>query len=315
MPDEAKKDEGWLSSGRLAGVGIVACSVILVGILYLLASFLSGTGIVNEFGLPILTVAGAVLVLGAMALISLSFALFDLSDKAQALALPEGSIRAVIALMLIVLFAILAIYLYGSMAAPRVGTAQNLTASGRETFIKNLPQGSFIGEAQTDDRYTVYFRNDRNAASDDLAKQLIVLVGTLVTSLVSFYFGSRATSATAEAVTAAVTASGGFTGTGGGPSLRNIAPDTLQKQGGPVAIEIRGQSLELAQAVKLVAGTTEIACYDVVSNADVVRCKVAIEDVPALASWDVVVTDSRGRTATLPQAVSITEAEEGGSEG
>jgi hypothetical protein len=148
-----------------------------------------------------------------------------------------------------------------------------------------------------------------------LAKQLIVLVGTLVTSLVSFYFGSRATSATAEAVTAAVTASGGFTGTGGGPSLRNIAPDTLQKQGGPVAIEIRGQSLELAQAVKLVAGTTEIACYDVVSNADVVRCKVAIEDVPALASWDVVVTDSRGRTATLPQAVSITEAEEGGSEG
>ena len=69
-------------------------------------------------GLPILAVFGIMILFGALALISTLFARLYLSDASQALALPEGSIRAAIALALIVLFAIISIMLYQSMSKP-----------------------------------------------------------------------------------------------------------------------------------------------------------------------------------------------------
>src|SRR3954465_3810570 len=55
-------------------------------------------------GLPILAIFGIMILFGALALISTLFARLDLSDSTQAFGLPEGSIRAAIALSLIVLF-------------------------------------------------------------------------------------------------------------------------------------------------------------------------------------------------------------------
>ena len=49
--------------------------------------------------------------------VSVAVGHFGLSDKSQALALPEGSIRAVIALSLVIIFAILTVFLYGTLAS------------------------------------------------------------------------------------------------------------------------------------------------------------------------------------------------------
>ena len=69
------------------------------------AAFLGAEGLDVQISLPILSIAGVVLLLATLALIAVAFAGYELHDKTQALALPEGSIRAVIALSLIMIFA------------------------------------------------------------------------------------------------------------------------------------------------------------------------------------------------------------------
>ena len=71
-------------------------------------------------GLPILAIFGIMILFGALALISTVFARLDLSAPAEALALPPGSIRAAIALALIVLFALISVMLYQSLSQPYV---------------------------------------------------------------------------------------------------------------------------------------------------------------------------------------------------
>lgn len=61
---------------------------------------------------------GIMMLFGSMALTATLFARLGLSNKYEALALPVGSIRAAIALSLIVLFAIIAIMLFQSLFKP-----------------------------------------------------------------------------------------------------------------------------------------------------------------------------------------------------
>jgi len=163
--------------------------------------------------LPILMIAGVVALLLSLAVVSVVFAALNLSDKTQALALPEGSVRAVIALCLLVLFAIITIFLFGSLSQPAVDLREihGLTDLQREEFLnKNQNLTSVVvipytikenGKEET--RYTVEYREKtdpdataRQRAKEDFAKQLLVLVGTLVTAVASFYFGTRAVAAT-----------------------------------------------------------------------------------------------------------------------
>lgn len=189
-------------------------------------------------GLPILAVFGIMILFGALALISTLFARLYLSDASQALALPEGSIRAAIALALIVLFAIISIMLYQSISKPYEitglaeaqkdallkdvtnhviavvpqcrasveGTAAALkgagatptpvtSAEGAATLVKGAegPTTPLKGCDPQDVRYSVFVRQPQGQESTDLAKQLLILIGTLMTSVTSFYFASRAT--------------------------------------------------------------------------------------------------------------------------
>ena len=51
--------------------------------------------------------------------------------------LPEGSIRAVIALSLIVLFAILSVFLYQGVSSGHVSIIENLSDADRAQFIRD----------------------------------------------------------------------------------------------------------------------------------------------------------------------------------
>src|SRR5262245_35879414 len=63
-----------------------------------------------EIILPLLVITGVVALLATLAITAATFGLFDISDKSQALGLPAGSIQAVIALGLILIFAVVALY-------------------------------------------------------------------------------------------------------------------------------------------------------------------------------------------------------------
>jgi hypothetical protein len=62
--------------------------------------------------LPLLAIGGVLVLILMLTVVAIIFSILGLTNKEQAMGLPEGSIRAVIALSLIVLFAILSVFLY-----------------------------------------------------------------------------------------------------------------------------------------------------------------------------------------------------------
>jgi hypothetical protein len=202
-------------TGGAVGAGLVLIVLPCVALYY-------GTdrmGAMPAMGLPILAIFGIMILFGALALISALFANLGLSDSNQALALPEGSIRAAIALALIVLFAIISIMLYQSVSKPYV--IPGLGEQEKSEFVKSQaerviavvlepcatsPTGAGAAGASASKagdtsvkcapenlRFSVHVRQPPAQESTDLAKQLLILIGTLMTSVTSFYFASRAT--------------------------------------------------------------------------------------------------------------------------
>jgi amino acid transporter len=131
-------------------VGMALVSLAFIGVIV-------GVGMPGDgnqtLALPLLLIAGVVIFLGALAALVLLFVRNGLSNRNYALGLPDGSIRAIIALSLILLVAILAVFLY-------------------------IGQGGLGTDAQP------------TVAQTDLAKQLVTTMSTLVVAIASFYFGS-----------------------------------------------------------------------------------------------------------------------------
>lgn len=107
----------------------------------------------SEVKLPLLIVLAVVALLGSISLMVIAYGIFRLVNRDQPLGLPDGSVRAIIALMLIVLFAAMTVFL-----------------------IVRLDM------ARADD------------PAVDVTKQVLTVLGTLVTAVASFYFGSKSVS-------------------------------------------------------------------------------------------------------------------------
>lgn len=198
----------------------------------------------GSIGLPLLAVFGIMVLVGALAMTSTLFTRLRLAAPSQPLALPPGSVRATMALALIVLFSIIAIAamrptqevrrlegVSGTLRAemlrdPRI----TLVASTFERCVgvpaapppapppalpPAPPPGSVIALAPppgalaaapapvapstalaapcaaADERHSLVVKVGPDAAAQDLTKQLLLLIGQLMTMAVSFYFASR----------------------------------------------------------------------------------------------------------------------------
>jgi hypothetical protein len=158
---------------------------------------------IAEISLPTLAIGGVIILLTALAIVSLSFKYFELDDRKQALALPEGSIRAVIALMLIIIFAILVVFLFNA-SSTRARFVDGLDDRQAQEFTARLPKDRFwssiVPSAQQSGegaaKKLVIYGEAGSTASEDFLKQILIMLGTLVTSISSFYFGARASSST-----------------------------------------------------------------------------------------------------------------------
>jgi hypothetical protein len=185
------------------GVGFVLvflpAAVLMLGL---------GLGLFDEMrlvGLPMLAIFGIIILFGTLALVAMLFQSLGLTNCDEPLALPQGSIRAAIALSLIVLFAIISIMLFQSMLGSSY-VLQGMTKTQRDEMVTkapervveavpapcaaSVPQGSTCGDA--DVRFDLRMQGATPpTAAGDLAKQLLVLVGTLMTAVTSFYFAGR----------------------------------------------------------------------------------------------------------------------------
>jgi hypothetical protein len=134
----------------------------------------------SNYSLTLILIFGVVFMISALAIASTVFNCLKLSSTKEALGLPSGSIRALIALCLIVIFAIMTIYMSGGLS--------NTPLKDSNGTILTYPNGTVIYQ-------------EPSAAQRDFASQTLTTVSTLVVALVSFYFGSKAIETTRGAVT------------------------------------------------------------------------------------------------------------------
>lgn len=284
-------DLNWKQS--LTKVIVVAAVVLLIVACFGVAISLYSGNRPLELTLPLLIISGVMMLLVTLALTAFVFSGVELTDKTQALGLPEGSVRSVIALSLVLLFAILAVYLYSSMSSRgRILEAKGLTQEASTQLKQNLLPGQFVFEQQVADNgkttVSVYYRETANPASDDFAKQLLVMIGTLVTAVSSFYFGSKT----------AIAAQSDANNPGDAPVIRSINPSKVIR-GVLTKLEITGDGLDTVKEVKAVSNDRQVLATDVTSSASGVKCSLAMDLSAPTGAWDIVVSDGTGKTAKL----------------
>ena len=223
-PTEAKPAPATLDPSLLGGaVGVGSVLVLLPG-----ASLFFGMHYLDahpSFGLPIMAVFGIMMLVGTLALTSTLFSRLGLARRSEPLAMPPGSVRATIALALIVLFAIVAsteprpagspYELHGVSADARNEIAKDgklmilatVTESCARTSVATTPpalprdvvpaasaaQAAAASVcAAADQRFTVVIQPGPSPASVELAKQLQAQIVQLLSTVVAFYFATRA---------------------------------------------------------------------------------------------------------------------------
>jgi hypothetical protein len=199
--------------------GAVGAGIVLV--LLPSAALYFGIGRLDDrpgTGLAIVALFGTIVLVGALAMTTTLFKRLGLTRRSEPLALPPGSVRATIALALIVLFAIIAaavlhpayvvVELKGLTAEAKADIERDakvqVLASAAEACAATLPASAPFSMlevpgwkpaapacASSDQRYTVKVRQGPDAASQDLAKQLLQMIGGLMATTVGFYFASR----------------------------------------------------------------------------------------------------------------------------
>ena len=143
---------------------------------------------------------------GLAGLIALMRAL-GLSQEDSALGMPQGSIRAFMALILIMLFFLMAVFLYLDVA--RTGNDQRFSGVSEDGYNRMLESGLVIAavpyeipppegsNAEPETRWDVVVRTSRQSSevAENIANQLVTVLGTLIVAISSFYFGANAVEA------------------------------------------------------------------------------------------------------------------------
>jgi hypothetical protein len=146
----------------------------------------------GAYALSALALTGVIALLGALLIFTALISLIGLSNRDQALGLPEGSVRALLALALLGLFAILVSSVLN--LRPELRKYDGLRQEDIAALKQYNPDARDIVQIQEGDsqpqKFHVEFYSAQRQGQDDFAKQMLTLVGTLMTAVISFYFGA-----------------------------------------------------------------------------------------------------------------------------
>lgn len=270
------------------GVGLVCLGGFLTLLLVLSVTMYVTTE--PAIKLPVLVITGVMALFATLALVGVTFAVAGLSDKTQALGLPEGSVRAAIAFSLVVIFSIVSIYFYSS--ANELATALGKLATDTANGTANATTAGAANVSAA-----VANANAAATTANDFAKTILAVVGTLMTAVTSFYFATRGVTPNQ---TAAVSK----------PTLASITPvqAAAEAEDVKVSLTISGTDLRLAKIVKLQSTGTTVLATDVLSNDERVMCQLTIQPGLPPGDYDVIVTNSDDATASLPRAFKVQAA-------
>lgn len=188
-----------ISWQRLLGIALMLGAAVVVGFLiYAYISTWGKDGPSKGLEGVVLLVAGFVTVALLLYVGALVMRALDMGAPGEALGMPEGSIRALIAMSLILIFAIIGILVFnaGSAGTELVSLGVNqaqidaLRADGA-IVVKQILQTP-VPAAPAVPLYDVTTRTAMTQEAHDFGLQLMTTVSTLVVAVAGFYFGSRA---------------------------------------------------------------------------------------------------------------------------
>jgi hypothetical protein len=157
----------------------------------------------------------------------------------QPLGLPEGSVRAIIALSLVLIFAIMAVFIFYQTKNPTTYVSSGVSSDQLSILPKDEVVQMVKDPAGT---FTVTLAHNTSTFGQQLGQQLVTLLGTLVTAIAAFYFGAN---------TAAGAAAGKQPGTGKAKTGGNELPPTEvtpEAEGAEMPLPAEPQELDVEEA-------------------------------------------------------------------
>ena len=304
--DTAKDTWNKYSGNLLTGFGALAPLAVLVGMFWLLTRLSrDGSG-----SLALLAIGGVVVLILLLTAVAMVFSILQLTNNTQAMGLPEGSIRAVIALSLIVLFAILSVFLYEGVSKGSLIVNNRVPETVRIQIIREHAaqdvQSVLLKDKSDDGKenlYDVSYRST-NTTADDFAKQMLVLLGTLMTAVTSFYLGAgTATTAAKAGGDAAKEAAANS------PTVTKFDPTSYANaSGSPMKLQLTGTNLDVVSRVKITnAAGLESNGTIVSKTATSLSCEIPVSAATTPPGpWAIVVGDGGSKSFTLPEKLTIT---------
>lgn len=273
----------WLpSAGNLAVMLLV---IVAVGLLI----FAVPKPAEIQMGLVVVFAIGGLLVL--LTVMAAVFHNLKLDDRRQALGLPEGSVRALIALFLIMIFIIMSAYLFRTIAGREGEPITDLTIT-EVTELQGLIQ---VFDIQKNDSGTfdVIPKVGVTPAAEQLALQMVTILGTLVTAVSAFYFGSATARASPEPAPL---------------TIDRITPSSsIGAKDGSITAELIGSGFVAGASVKLrLPSADDInGINPTVVDASKITCAFDVSGRTA-GHWDVVVFNPDGGQVTKSGIFEIT---------
>jgi hypothetical protein len=163
----------------------------------------------------VLLIAGFVTVTLLLYMGTLIHKTLGLGDPREALGMPEGSIRALIALSLILIFSIIGVAVFTAAQDTPDRSSTNLTqaelnrlADGEILSIVRMDPTPVPGTSAGPDgivpapepRFDVVLRAPMSQQAHDFGLQLLSTVSTLVVAVAGFYFGARSVSVAQDVI-------------------------------------------------------------------------------------------------------------------
>jgi hypothetical protein len=245
-------------------LALIICGAILISLLMGLALVAVPGGYhTPEIGLTILLVTGLTGLVTLLVLAVVIFRALGISDSTRAFGLPEGTIRAMLAIGLILIFSMVSVFLYYQSKQVDSSKIESIT----EEQLAGIPASQIISISTNSDnssRYDVIIKLD-NQVSNDIAKTLLTTVGTLAVAVAGFYFGTQSVAAARGAMNSPE------------PVIRNIDTNEVDRsESKSKNIEISGKNFQSLKTVSFTKGSRTIQLEEVTSSNSIIRGKFTI---------------------------------------
>jgi len=186
-------------------------------------SAVQNSGTLDGQNLSAIILLGLTLIVALIAALAIFYAVIGVADAKQALALPEGSVRALIAFSLILIFICLGSFLYKGVGGPDLWVVQtldcqtqkqiddlnkNFVVTYQPTTNAKCPVNADTANPKAQQFAATYYQK-HNKDGDEFAKLMFNTLSTLLVGILSFYYGSKATSSGVDAGASAASGSSG----------------------------------------------------------------------------------------------------------